>query len=445
MSPDAIKKVLGWVTRTLTALAKAAKADPGQAFSARNKAIVALRDLDTRLDGWLRDLDAEQAAHARQRETALDRRRDDLARSAMDVDWTVRRRREYDVVDCFRVDYTKNRVTVQLGSEKLDAFDEADGRRLFARLRTAREELDQVPFDRLEFLQTLKDAIGLAETMKQDRNGKVPIRKLYPMVVLARQLRNERFLRKPDSKTYADYPMTPVRLRFRPVRTRGLEDGTRGTDLQPAAQYGNRRQARERNAARARRARHRRRAARLDLDRTEPFRVNPLEILAHLAEVGTPPTGGADVIRVSAGLRSTLERIARETLPFVAAGGSDLQFVFGPYGRGKTHYLKALAQWGREHGFVTAYVDGQDNQSPFRELDQTYRAIAGRMAPPSTSETRPLFGASGVAKVVEASFIGRDRAGRREVVDRIQDDRALAPDFSQSGSGLLYASCPGGR
>lgn len=207
MSPDAIKKVLGRVTRTLTALAKATKANPGQAFSARNKAVVALRDLDTRLDGWLRYLDAEQAAHARQRETALDRRRDDLARSAMDVDWTVQRRREYDVVDCFRVDYTKNRVTVQLGSEKLDAFDEADGRRLFARLRTAREELDRVPFDRLEFLQTLKDAIGLAETMKQDRNGKVPIRKLYPMVALARQLRNERFLRKPDSKTYADYPM----------------------------------------------------------------------------------------------------------------------------------------------------------------------------------------------------------------------------------------------
>ena len=208
VSPDAIKKVLGRVTRSLTALAKATKGDPGQAFSARSKAVGALRDLDTRLDGWIRDLDAEQAAHARQREAALDRRRDDLARSAMEADWTVRRRREYDVVDCFRVDYTKNRVTVQLGSEKLDAFDEADGRRLFARLCTAREELDRVPFDRLEFLQTLKDAVGLAETMKQDRNGKVPIRKLYPMVVLARQLRNERFLRKPDSKTYADYSMT---------------------------------------------------------------------------------------------------------------------------------------------------------------------------------------------------------------------------------------------
>ncbi len=165
--------------------------------------------------------------------------------------------------------------------------------------------------------------------------------------------------------------------------------------------------------------------------------MNPLEILAHLAEVGTPPGGGADVIKVSAGLRQTLERIARETLPLVAAGGGDLQFVFGPYGRGKTHYLKALAQWGREHGFVTAYVDGQDNQSPFRELDQTYRAIAGRMTPPSRSETRPFFGVSGVAKVVEASFIGRDHAGRREVVERIREDRALAPDFRN----LVLAYC----
>ncbi len=207
-SPDAMKKVLGKVTRALTALAKARKVDPGQAFSARNKAVVALRDLDTRLDGWIRDLDAEQAAHARQREAALDRRRDDLSRSAMEADWTVLRRRDYDIVDCFRVDYAKDRVTVRLGSEKMDAFDEADGRRLFARLSTAREALDRFPFDRLGFLQALKDAIGLAETLKQDRNGRVPIRKLYPMVVLARQLRNERFLKKPDSKTYADYPMT---------------------------------------------------------------------------------------------------------------------------------------------------------------------------------------------------------------------------------------------
>ena len=168
--------------------------------------------------------------------------------------------------------------------------------------------------------------------------------------------------------------------------------------------------------------------------------MNLLEMLAHLAEHGTPPGGDADVVKVSAGLRATLDRVARETLPFVAAGGSDLQFVFGPYGRGKTHYLKVLAQWGREHGFVTAYVDGQHNQSPFRELDQTYRMIAGRMTPPGPPNgpgMSPFFGVSGVAKVVETPFIGRDHAGQREVVERLRDDSALAPDFRN----LVLAYC----
>ena len=133
--------------------------------------------------------------------------------------------------------------------------------------------------------------------------------------------------------------------------------------------------------------------------------MKALEILAHLAEQGTPPGGDADVIKVSAGLQYTLDRVARETLPFVAAGGGDLQFVFGPYGRGKTHYLKApRAVGGREHGFVTAYVDGQDNQSPFRELDQTYRTIAGRMTPPGGIRDGAVL--RGV----------RSHAGRRDVV-----------------------------
>ena len=124
------------------------------------------------------------------------------------VGWKVRRRRDYDIVDCFRVDYKKDRVTVRLGSERLDVFDEADGKGLFSRLCAAREALDRVPFDRLGFLQHLKDAVGVAGALRRDRNGRVPIRKLYPLVVLVRQIQNERFLKRPDSKTYADYPMT---------------------------------------------------------------------------------------------------------------------------------------------------------------------------------------------------------------------------------------------
>ena len=207
-SPDAIKKVLGKVTRALTALATAVKADPGRAYSAREKAVAALRDLDTRLEGWVQHLDGEQAAHVREREAALDRRREDLRRAAEEVGWRVLRRRDYDLVDCFRVDYKNHRVTVRLGSERVDAFDEVDGKRLLARLRAAREALDRAPFDRLGFLQHLKDAVGVAGALRRDRNGRVPIRKLYPLVVLVRQIQNERFLKRPDSKTYADYPMT---------------------------------------------------------------------------------------------------------------------------------------------------------------------------------------------------------------------------------------------
>ena len=120
----------------------------------------------------------------------------------------VRRRRDYDIVDCFRVDYKNDRVTVRLGSERLAAFDEVDGKGILSRLRAAREALDRVRFDRLGFLQDLKDAIGVAQVLRRDRSGRVPVRKLYPLVALVRQTGNERFLKRPGSKTYADYPMT---------------------------------------------------------------------------------------------------------------------------------------------------------------------------------------------------------------------------------------------
>ena len=207
-SPDAIKEELGKVTRALTALAKASKTDSGRVFSARKKAVAVLRDLDAKLDGWLRYLDGEQAAHVQRHEAALARRREDLAQSAKEFGWSFLRQQDYDVVDCFQVSCKKDRVTVKIGSEKLDAFDEVDGKRLFSRLRTAREALDGFPFDRNEFFQMLKDAIGMAEALKKDHDGGVPIRVLYPLVVLVRQTRNERFLEKPDSRTYADYPMT---------------------------------------------------------------------------------------------------------------------------------------------------------------------------------------------------------------------------------------------
>lgn len=151
-----------------------------------------------------------------------------------------------------------------------------------------------------------------------------------------------------------------------------------------------------------------------------------VEVLAHLAEQGTPPNDGEAVLRVSAGLNKSLERIAKETLPFIASGGGELQFVFGPYGRGKTHFLKALSQCALQRGFVTAYVDCQENQSPFKSLIETYRAIAATMTP---SGKHQFLGTSGIAKVIEAQFIGRDATAQQALVDRLKKNTALTPDF----------------
>ncbi len=136
------------------------------------------------------------------------------------------------------------------------------------------------------------------------------------------------------------------------------------------------------------------------------------DVLARLAETGTPPDGVA-VARISAGLDDALGRIVDETLPFIAAGGSDLQFILAPYGRGKTHFLRAVEHCARERGFVTAYVDGQDtSSSPFLSLRDTYRAIADRMHPPGLSGTQSFCGRFGVTRVIEsrlaAALAGED-------------------------------------
>jgi len=162
--------------------------------------------------------------------------------------------------------------------------------------------------------------------------------------------------------------------------------------------------------------------------------VNPFEILSHLAETGTPPDDGEAILSMSAGLGDSLKRIAQETLPFVAGGGGDLQFVFAPYGRGKTHFLKALAQRAREHGFVTAYVDCQENWSPFADLVATYRVIAASMTPPGTYK---LFSKAGITKVIEAQFTHKNEAEQKELINRLKADRVLVPNFRN----LVLAYC----
>lgn len=149
--------------------------------------------------------------------------------------------------------------------------------------------------------------------------------------------------------------------------------------------------------------------------------MDPLRLLAHLASAGTPPDDGESVSRLSAGLSESLARTERETLAFVASGGGDLQFIVGSYGRGKTHYLKAVLQRARKQGFVTAYVNCDSGRSPFQSLEETYRAIASSMAPPG--------GAGGVGATVETMYAASDEVARRTLIERVKSNKALVLEF----------------
>ena len=47
----------------------------------------------------------------------------------------------------------------------------------------------------------------LARRQGKDRDGKVPIRTLYPLVVLARHSRDARFVKRPITKSFTEYSM----------------------------------------------------------------------------------------------------------------------------------------------------------------------------------------------------------------------------------------------
>ena len=139
------------------------------------------------------------------------------------------------------------------------------------------------------------------------------------------------------------------------------------------------------------------------------------EVLAALATTGAAPADGEAAVRLSAGIGDALDRIVEETFPFIAAGGGDLKFIHAPYGRGKTHFLRALQHRARQCGFVTAWVDCQDHGGPFQDLGDTYRAIARNMTPPVDDPD----GRTGAGPIIEYRF-DSDRVGANEF---------LSPDY----------------
>jgi hypothetical protein len=81
-------------------------------------------------------------------------------------------------------------------------------------------------------------------------------------------------------------------------------------------------------------------------------------------------------MEISVGLDGFRKRWTDEILPFIAAGGSELRFVEGAYGRGKTHMLRVLSKLAEERGFLTCYTSCGTDSEPFESLEVTYQVIA---------------------------------------------------------------------
>lgn len=103
------------------------------------------------------------------------------------------------------------------------------------------------------------------------------------------------------------------------------------------------------------------------------------DILHRLAQYGTLDDPEV-ALRLSTGLDGFLKRWESEVLPFMAAGGAELRFVEGPYGRGKTHFLQALEVTAQRAGFATSRVECGLQQKPFGSLEETYRVVADNLS-----------------------------------------------------------------
>jgi hypothetical protein len=159
--------------------------------------------------------------------------------------------------------------------------------------------------------------------------------------------------------------------------------------------------------------------------------MNASDALEYLASYGVLPDCEL-ALKISVGLEKVLELIERETFPFLRAGGSELRFFEGAYGRGKTHLLKAIEAVARRNGFVTAYVECNCGKRPFASLDETYRQVVAAVRSPRAAS---LGKASGPHNLILESFQGQPKTEALRRLARVREDPWLTRDFRN----LIYA------
>lgn len=147
--------------------------------------------------------------------------------------------------------------------------------------------------------------------------------------------------------------------------------------------------------------------------------------LAHLAAYGMP-LDSATARKISVGLEGTIIRLQEEVFPFLSAGGSEIQFVYGANGRGKTHYLMTVEAEARQNNFVTARMDCPAGKSPFASWRDTYQLVAASMSVGSVFGQKDHIG---IPAVIRAAVGEGDPTAAKQIVAILKSSKVLAPDF----------------
>ncbi len=137
---------------------------------------------------------------------SLEQRRENLLKAAKASNIPNKRFSDYDRIGPTKISYKGKKVRVEIGSEVLAEFEEADGQKVFERSEKALRALDNEPFEREIFFKAMKDAVRLAKDHgRADRQEWVPIRAVYTYFILLRHLYIDEFSKRPEANKFRKY------------------------------------------------------------------------------------------------------------------------------------------------------------------------------------------------------------------------------------------------
>ena len=153
-----------------------------------------------------------------------------------------------------------------------------------------------------------------------------------------------------------------------------------------------------------------------------------IENLVRIAENGSAPE--SNCLDLQTGFDDAIQRLARTYIGgSFAKGNSSLKFVIGPYGSGKTHFVRTFMEQGRRLRCVTSEVQ-LSKEDEFSKTIDVYREIARELRVPRSDKR-------GIRELME-HFIESARAEAPS--DPLLQDRLVGTALTASPTKM--SNCP---